>query len=188
MTDLQVIYDPALEAAAIIDLDTRTAVGPAEVGANAQTLLEAFAATIPYDITGLHPALVVAWYVQFRESTVGQAAAQAAENSSVTVGEPSSTDVGTVTPTTPTPPTGGDEPPPPQPADTDLGGNPGATATVAETPEVQAERQTGEEQQGGQYTGQCFACSGTGTVPGSEPGSQLPCNLCKGTGHLPAPA
>lgn len=50
MSDLQVIYDPALQIGAIVDLDTNLGFGPICPGPDGGNLLQAFVDGMPFDV------------------------------------------------------------------------------------------------------------------------------------------
>jgi hypothetical protein len=160
MAHIEVIYDPQKELAAIVDLDTQEAYGPAMIGPDAGSVLEMWLETLPFDITLLdHHAAVTA----FRGSVLrayGEAAPEAATS-----------------PTRPVEPGDGQPvdgealaefeaaqagagPPEPQPADTDVAADQGTPPTVVT----------------------CPLCSGAKVLVDDETGEQAACGMCRGTG------
>lgn len=81
---------------------------------------------------------------------------------------------------------GATDPPPAAPADADLEGDTGQAAEVATAPGSEEAPPPPPVEAAQQYEGPCFACQGTGSVPGATDGEVARCNLCHGTGRLPA--
>ena len=165
MADYAVIYDEALELAAIVDTDTMRATGPVGAGPNARAELEQFVNSMPptfleagsYDLCR---AWAEYWSREFQALYKPPAASAAAA-----VVEPTHTGDDADSLAVREAVAAGDGPPEPQPADTDMG-------AIESTPiQVIA----------------CVACNGTGRVPGATEGEQLVCNLCQGTGKIAQP-
>jgi hypothetical protein len=188
VTDLIVVYDPVKEVAAIVDPDNRIGIGPAAIGPDSEGLLSSWLETIPYDPKEVDSAVLRDWFEQFSQrvqaaapvpdgtpapspvepaSDTGVAAAKAAEQAATATAA---------------------SPPPAAPADTDMDADQGEAATVTTQPQDGAQPPPPAEPAPEPYSGPCPACSGSGQVPGGEPGTQTTCNLCHGTGNLPAPA
>lgn len=188
MAELVVTYDPKLEIASIVDTDNRVGFGPAMIGPNAQALLEGFLESIPYDVTEVSSYLLRDWFEAYAASfptttdeEVSEVAAGVVERQrSASVDEAALADHEATY--------GGPSYPDPQPADTDMEANESATDQVTATATTTDDTPAPIVKGGGQYNGPCFACNGSGSVPGAEEGSLVVCNLCQGTGHLPVTA
>lgn len=188
MADSVVIYDPTLEIAAIVDLDTKCGFGPAFIGEGSREILEGFLESIPYDVSTIDSAKLRDWFEQFAGARFhGESEPTPAPGSSAVVGN-SPGELADAARATMEAAAGGGDPPPPQPADTDAGATPGEASTVTEPTTPPAESGSPPPAEADPYTGPCFACNGTGRVPTGTEGVTAPCNLCKSTGHLPAPA
>lgn len=83
MAELEVIYDPAKELAAIVNVDNREGWGPAMIGPQAGQILQAFIDTAPFDLTLLSSYDAVKAFTSFLERT--GLAAPATETASDTV-------------------------------------------------------------------------------------------------------
>lgn len=186
--DLIVIYDPDKEIAAIVDTNNRVGFGPAYIGPQAAGALEAFMLTVPYDMTEVSPYVLRDWFEQYAQSQFPPSATTGGEADTGAVVAGGSTGVADAALAEHTAIASAGEPPGAQPADTDMGAHASASPTVASDNGGTLPEDTGPANQAAQYDGPCPACSGTGSVPGGEPDSQVMCNLCKGSGHFTATA
>lgn len=187
MADPIVVYDPVKEIATLVDPENHIGLGPAAIGPDAEKMLDDWLVTIPYDVTAVDSAVLRDWFEPFAgrflhdaEQAAGQAAAGAVE-------PPGGAGVAGAALAEKTASASGADPPAPAPADADVEADQGAAGAVdgaAQAPEA-AEPPPAAAQP--QYEGPCPACSGSGQVPGSEPGTNITCNLCQGTGSLPVP-
>lgn len=160
--DLAVIYDPNVEMAALVDTDAMRALGPIGIGPDAQTELQAFVTAMPEAVMESTSYDLCRVWAQFWQSNFASAHATTGESDTGTVDTPSGSHSDDETVVTAA--TGGhtDEPPEAQPADTDV------ETHASEAPKVVT----------------CFACGGTGTVPGAADGETSTCNLCNGVGKI----
>lgn len=164
--DLHVLFDPQLEIAALVDMEAGRGLGPVGVGPNARGEMLQFVALMPEATYNLSSYDLARAYMQFwqREFAALYETPPAPPEPEVVTDNGASGDAARLAEAEAS--ATGDGPPPAQPADTDMDAE-------AETPP---------------YVGPCFACQGRGTVPGAEEGQAATCNLCKGTGQLPAEA
>lgn len=210
MAEPIVIYDPEKEIAAIVDTDNRVGFGPAMIGPDAATRLDSFLLTVPFDVTAVPSAVLRDWFEQWAAASFPATAQASGTADTGKVGSKPDQAMVDAALAEHTAAASAAEPPAPAPADTDMAahaseagtvtpavnpsGAPSETsgttvpdaatnAPVAETGTDQAQPQADKP-----YEGPCFACDGTGNVPGSADGETNTCNLCKGTGRLPAPA
>ena len=158
MAELEVIYDPAKEVAAIVNVDQRCAWGPAMVGPNAGRILETFIDTVPFVISELSTHDAVAAFTSFLDR-VGMASQEAtaatdspspqpdghpAVDATAAAAEAEAHNAGDV--------------PAPGPADADMEAHEGATPEVRECPN----------------------CQGTGSVTAGDPPISRQCPMCQG--------
>lgn len=188
MSDLQVIYDPTLEIAAIVDLDTNMGWGPMCPGPKAADLLQAYVDGMPFDLAILTPEQARDIFLSvFREQAAGDIAAAAAPAGSAV--EPSSDPVADAAASGaagPVEETG--SVPPEQPADADMAADTGETDQVT-VPDPIPPASTGTPTTGvgstttPQQQVNCLVCNADGQ------GSTNPaCVVCGGTGKVAAPA
>lgn len=186
MADFVVIYDPQLELATIVNTDEMRAIGPIAAGPNAQRELSQFVATMPEQVMemGSHD-LCLAW-VQFWQTNFAALydPATASDSSPVVAGAATGDDGAALAEHEAS--AGRGEPPPPAPADADLDADTGEADTVTpnDTTNVAAGAvvpTTAPE------VVPCFACSGTGRVPGATTGEVTVCNMCEGSGRITQP-
>jgi hypothetical protein len=163
--DAAVIYDPDIEMSALVDTDTMRALGPVGVGPMSQRELQSFVTTMPEAVLESMSSyeLVVAWS-QFWTREFKPLHEDTAENGASPVVEPSDTD-GDAAALAAREATAATDTPAEQPADTDAD---------ADTPTVPV-------------VVDCFACAGSGKVPGTTEGAEAVCNLCNGIGKIQQP-
>ena len=162
MANLEVIYDPAKELAAIINTDDRQGWGPAMIGPQAGMILQTFLDTVPFDLSIMSSYDATQAFSDFLR-TAGLAADETAATP-VTPSE-SPTDPGVDT----TAATAAEHEardnttvPPEQPHDTDTPVVPDTTDTVIP----------------------CVNCGGGGTVQVEPDTDPVKCGMCGGTGKL----
>lgn len=162
MAELAVIYDPALEVAAIINLDEQRAFGPAMVGPEAGEVLQAFIDATPFDLSELGTIEACLAFGSFLDRMVNPAevAPDQADNGQV-VTSPSA-DVGGGDALAQAEAAGASDVPPPPPADTD---------EVSDTPTKTV-------------TAPCFNCDGSGMVEFGDGSPAQRCGMCGGTGKI----
>ena len=158
MADIEVIFDPVKEFAAIVNIDTRQGWGPAFVGPHAGVVLQTWVDAMPFDVTLLDSdiagTLFAEWVADVTKGTTEEAptppvgpmeplggggmddAAQAAAEASAA----------------------GAEPPGPGPADTDLAADAGAPPQVVT----------------------CPLCTGAGVTSDGADGASVTCAMCGG--------
>lgn len=182
--ELEVIYDPALEMAAIINLDTRQGWGPSMVGPSAKQILEAFLSGTPFDLTAVDSATATNFFEDWFSAVSEQADQAAPEGQAVSVEPDGAAAVADSTAATTAEGAPTDEPPNPAPSDTDMGADTSTTdqvtAPAVADPAAQAQAaadQTAAEQSapGATQTIPCPACEGRGDAN---------CPLCKGVGKI----
>ncbi len=162
MADIEVIYDPQKEFAAIVNLDTRSGWGPAFIGPNAGNVLQLWVDAMPFDVTILSDDAATAVFTGWLEEMAG-----------------SPTQEAPTPPESPVEPVGGDPvgedalaqwtaenlpdgPPEPAPADTDVEADEGTPATFVT----------------------CPLCNGAKQVTDDETGEVTECNMCHGLGVI----
>lgn len=160
--DLIVIYDAEKEIAAAVDADTRLAFGPAMIGANAGDVLEAFFATIPYDVDEVGSFQLRAWFEQFLESLPATDVTPPQSDTADTVEQDGRVDMAATESLAEQEARQHSDTPAEQPADADMEADEGPP----------------------EYVGECWACGGNGTVP-AGPNETVMCTVCEGTGNLP---
>lgn len=182
MTDLVVIYDPALELGAIINTDERVSWGPAMIGPEATVILQSFIDNTPFDVSTLDTFTAAAAFADFLDRLVAARTPATAETPAVPVvnasGQPMAPE--TVPGATHGAPT--DEPPAVQPADTDSGVEANASPASASitppggqfVPVDPSPTQTTQQQ--------CAMCGGNGTVALVDNEPAVQCGMCGGTG------
>lgn len=179
--DLQVIYDETLEIAAIIDLESRQAWGPAAIGQGAGQLLEAYVQSLPFDPSILTPDQAVEGFTDWfqRVGEYADASTSTVSPSPVDSGTGTSVDTGALAVAEAGSAAG--SPPPPAPADTDSTATADTSAAQvttapAVTPPAAVAPATLPATAGTQYIA-CPSCSVTGTV---DPA----CPICHGTNQM----
>lgn len=162
MADIEVIYDPQKEYAAIVNIDTRAGWGPAMVGPNAGAVLQLWVDAMPFDVTLLSDTAAQAVFADWLQQ-LAASPPEVPDEAPAGPLEPSD-DPGVVGDALAqaTAAASGSEPPEPQPADTDLEADQGASPTVVGCPLCSGEGFTVDDQTGEQST--CAMCSGTGLV------------------------
>ena len=188
--DIVVTYDPVLEMAAIVDTQNRIGFGPAYIGPNANTVLEAFLDSIAYDVTEVDSAVLRDWFEQFAAVFPAPTTAETGTPVTGAVVDSPPTSVADETALAEHTATNTTETPAPAPADTDMEADAGKADTVTTDGPTELPPESEPPNAAATYDGPCPACSGTGSVPGSEGAATLTCNLCHGTGHFvatPAP-
>lgn len=186
MADLVAIFDPELELGAIIDTDNMRAIGPVGGGPNARAELTQFIERMPEAVFTLSPAKLVEAWMQFWTDNFRALYAEENDGASPPVVEPLTNNDDAARLAEHEARAAGDSPPPPAPADADMEIDTSAADSVdgggAETKAVPPP----PAEDVAPYEGPCFACDGTGTVPGGTGGDAVQCNLCKGTGRITA--
>lgn len=184
MAELVVIYDPALELAAIINTDERVSWGPAMIGPEAPVILQSFIDTTPFDVSELDTYTAARAFADFLDKLVA-ARTPAPPDPPAGQVEPSG-DPGVAVPDPPGTAQGAptDQPPAVQPADTDPGVE--ANPSPASAPIVHVGLPTGAGSPPAPQTvlQQCAVCEGTGTVQMGEGEPAAQCGLCGGSGQV----
>lgn len=130
MADLQVIFDPSLELAAIVDLDTNLGFGPICPGPNGGSLLQAFIDGMPFDVGILTPEQAREIFLSvFRDDVAASVTASAGTDSPPVESAGSAKSVDEARATAEAVAAGG-EPPAPAPHDADMETNTGETVAV----------------------------------------------------------
>jgi hypothetical protein len=160
--DLVVIYDSDKEMAVAIDTDTRLGFGPGAIGPRSGEMLEAFYASVPYDLSDVSEYTLRAWWETFTASFPSATSAQesAADPSPMVATE----------------------------SDADTMANSLAAHEAANATTVPSEQpaDTDSETQADQVTetAQCWNCSGTGNVTASDGATPMVCGICGGKGFV----
>lgn len=158
MSELEVVYDPVKEYAAVVDIDNRCGWGPAMVGPNAGTILQAFLDAMPTRIDKLGTYEATTLFQDWFDETFLPAAETAASPPVGAVEPLGGADVDETPPDRTGPGDGLSEPPEPQPADTDMEADQGAKATLV----------------------LCPLCAGNGVTADGEDGATKTCAMCNG--------
>jgi hypothetical protein len=189
MADLIVIFDADKQMAAIVDADTRTGFGPAMIGSDAAQQLEAFLATVPYDLTSVPSTTVRDWFEQFSEAFHPPAATAAVAADTGVVVAAGSAGVDADAAAAAAEAVNATSTPAPAPADTDMAAHQGAEDQVAQAVRQDPTPATVAAAQPVVQPGPCPLCNGTGNIPGTAAGELVTCNMCHGTGTVtPQPA
>jgi hypothetical protein len=188
MADPIVIYDPVKEIATFVDPDNHIGFGPAAIGPDAEKMLDAWLATVPYDVTAVDSAVLRDWFEPFAGRFLHDAEKAGGQADPGAVVPPGDAGVAEAALAEHEAAASGAEPPAPAPADADMEANPGEAPAVASPTTAEATPSPEAAAPPQPLTGPCPACNATGNVPGAEPGSLTPCNLCQGTGQLPTQA
>jgi hypothetical protein len=164
-----VIFDPVQELAAIINIDDRIGWGPTMIGPQAGELLSAFVDGLPFDISEVGSFQARDFFESWFQRLEG-IAETTPEAAGSPVGDMANAGLdGRTDSALASMEAGRDDPPPAQPADTDMGANPGETPPeVTATPAfVQASPAAQEID--------CPACNGT---------PKADCPVCHGSGKF----
>lgn len=184
MPDLQVLYDPNLQVAAIVDLDTNMGWGPMCPGPQGAELLQSFIDGMPFDITILTQEQARDIFLSvFREQATEAITSPGAtvDSSLESPVDPVATDSALATATAVA---SAGAPPPEQSSDTDMAADTGEAAAVTTDPTVArtinvGQPNTGQASDADAVGPNCALCNFSGT------GSNNPqCPACHGTGHL----
>lgn len=156
MAHLEVVYDPAKEMAAIVNVDERQSWGPAMVGPDAGQLLQTWLDAMPFDVAILDVNIATQLFQEWLVEMVNVAAAPA-PTPDIRPVEPMG-DGGLVEAARAETEAadGRGEPPEPAPADADLEANEGTPATVIV----------------------CPLCNGDKYVDVDGDGNRQPCGMC----------
>lgn len=188
MADYVVIYDPQLQLSALVDMEALRGVGPVSPGPDAKAQLEAFVASMPDAVLGnLTSYNLVDAYKEYWQRHFGNAAAQAAPVADTVESSGGAGSDATASATMEAIATAA-SPPPVQPFDTDMDADAGAATDVTTPAPAAAVPPAVVAGTAAPYVGPCFACGGSGTIPGAEGEVPQICTACHGTGKLPPPA
>lgn len=162
MTELVVVFDPAQEMAAIVNVDEQCAWGPAMIGPNAGDILRAFLDTVPFDVTVMSAMTAQEAFSSFllQAGLLADAAATEGDNSPVVEQGDASLDYGAARAEAEA--VNATSTPPPQPADTDMDVNASPTHQMIKCPNCEGKGMI--EFGGGEPPQQCGMCSGKGTL------------------------
>jgi hypothetical protein len=160
MADIEVIYDPVKELAAIVNLDDRCGWGPAFIGPNAGNVLQLFVDSMPFDVTAVHGTTAGVIFLEWLENMAATAPESAATPSVGPVESPDRPFLDGAPLAEAVASASGAEPPEPQPADTDMEADSSAPPTVIT----------------------CPLCAGAKTVTNDETGEIGTCGMCGATG------
>jgi hypothetical protein len=165
MADIEVIFDPVKEMATIVNLDTRAGWGPAMIGPDAGTILQAFVDSMPFDVTVLHDYQAVVAFTSFLDALGSGTATPAATAALSPLEQAGASRVDEDTLADLVAAASGPEPPDPQPADPDPEAAEGPPLTVV----------------------RCYNCNGAGKIEFGDGTEPARCNMCQGTGKLEMP-
>lgn len=162
MAELEVIYDPAKELAAIVNVETREGWGPAMIGPNAAMILTTFLEAVPFDISNEPASVVTRYFLDFL-SKVGLAVDETPAETPAMETQPSGdSSVANADYAAQAEAVAAPSAPAPQPADTDMAQPASTAGTVVP----------------------CVNCNGSGTVAMGEGEPSAVCGMCNGTGKL----
>lgn len=180
----EVMYDPQLDLATLVDLDTMRALGPIAPGQEGAQLLERFARDMPEVILELDTLpLTTAWVQYWQRNQPGPGAPPAAaDTGTVGAGHDPGADAPAVATTAEGAPT--DEPPAPAPVDTDPGAHPSSPPTVTNIAEPAAPAAAPTPAVTRPVEQQCPACEGRGMIQLAADEPSSPCNMCGGSGKI----
>lgn len=162
MADVEVIYDPAKELAAIVNVETREGWGPAMIGPQAGAILQAFIDTAPFDLTLLSSYDAARAFTSFLESSGLAAPEAASESDPVAPVESGNGSVDYQNAAAEAEATAAGDVPAPGPADTDEPEGESTTPTVIDCPN----------------------CNGSGEQTNGETGAVEVCGMCQGKKQL----
>lgn len=131
MAELQVVFDPQVEMAAIINVDDRIGWGPTMVGPSARELLQAFIDGLPFDISDVSSYQARTFFESWFQRLEGIAETDTTDNPTGTVGDVPSTGMDADALATAEAVAAGDGPPAAAPFDTDPGATESATDYVS---------------------------------------------------------
>jgi hypothetical protein len=165
MADIEVIFDPAKEYAAIVSIDHRAGWGPAMVGPNAGVILQTWVDSMPFDVSLLDSDSASVVFTDWLDSFFRSAPEAAVSPSDSPVEPMDGSPVGETPPDRTGPDNGAGEPPEPAPADADMEADASPPPTVAV----------------------CPLCAGTGVTNDGADGASITCAMCGGAKvvHMP---
>jgi hypothetical protein len=160
------LYDPDKEMAVVIDYETGVAFAPVAAGENAKDLMEAFVSMCGVALEYLKPPQQMEMFRGFltRLTTHEPLPADAAPIDEVGDGPRASMDAEAALAQHEA--NGATDTPPEQPADTDQAPDPAGPAVGS----------------------RCFNCNGEGMISFGDTSPAVQCNVCHGTGKMPAAA
>jgi hypothetical protein len=165
VAQLEVIFDPVKELAAIVNVDERRSWGPAMIGPNAGAYLDGWLAAMPFDPVILDEGTACEVFVSFL-AELGDALDEIPPTPDIEPLEPihgrGMEDAALAEAVASA---SGAEPPSPQPADTDVAGDESPPSAVVDCPN----------------------CNGLGKLDFGGDTELVRCNMCKGTGQLEMP-
>lgn len=162
MANLEVIYDPAKEIGAVVNLDNGTPLGPVMIGPAAGDILQAWLDATPFDVAGLDAFTAQSAFLSFleRNAPPDEVASDASDNGQV-VAQPGVTADDAVA-LADREAVHASDVPDAQPADTD--------SEAQENPVT--------------VTVRCWNCEGTGMVSFGDDQADARCGMCDGTGKI----
>jgi hypothetical protein len=162
MAELEVIYDPAKELAAIINVDDRCGWGPAMLGPQAGQILQAFLDTAPFDLSLLSTYDATRAFTSFLESSGLAAPPAGAEGDTVAPQSDGGGSMDYPDRLAEAEAAGATDVPAPGPADTDAPEGASTSPTVIDCPN----------------------CQGSGEQTNGETGAVEVCGMCQGKRQL----
>lgn len=162
MAELEVIFDPVKNLAAVVDVDNQVGWGPAMIGPDAGSILEAWIDTTPFDMSDLGSYQARDLFRSFLSRVQDSRGGGSPPAGDVAKAEPGATDVVAARSADAEAAAGGGEPPPPAPADTDVEADTGATPATMKCPNCKGTGQTHDGPEG--VAAQCGMCQGSGNV------------------------
>lgn len=166
MAELEVIYDPDMQIAAVVNVDEQCGWGPAMIGPNAKQLLTLFIDTVPFDVSQLASSEATAAFKSFLEQANLAGGATTAAGGNVAAKPDGNPPVDEAAALAQREAANSGDVSPPAPADTD-------TPTEGESTQAVIT---------------CPNCNGTTTTNDGPEGTAVPCGFCKGLGHVKATA
>jgi hypothetical protein len=158
MTDLVVIYDPLLEMAAVVDIDARRSWGPAMIGSESKSILEAWIEGMPFDAGLLDSTTAATVFADWLQVVVAATQTTPATAPPGALEPPDDPGVDPAALAEHEASAAGAEPPAPQPADTDPQANPDPPPQVVT----------------------CPLCTGAGVTSDGADGASTTCAMCGG--------
>ena len=162
MAELQVIYDPNLELAAIVNVDERMGWGPAMIGPQAGNILQAFIDTCPFDVSEMDAYTAARTFASFLDNAGLAAPDTTPTPETGTVDTSADTGVDTANALAEAEATNAGDVPAEQPADTDTPQDTSTAPTVINCPN----------------------CNGSGSIQFGDGEAPQTCGMCGGRGKV----
>lgn len=162
MAHLEVIYDPAKQMAAVVNVDEQRSWGPAMIGPDAGEILQTWVTATPFDVSILADYDACQAFASFLQVVAGVASDQAPTPPDSPLEPSGGPDLDGAALAQREAADGGAQPPEPQPADTDMEADQGAPPSVVTCPLCSGEGSTNDGADGARVT--CAMCGGAKVV------------------------